>query len=81
MTPIPTATQRQIMQRLRTDIWRRLGRVSVTVGEAGLATLVRNGWIERRGEGPTTELNLTAAGLEALRAKIPHQLAGLKTKK
>jgi hypothetical protein len=63
----PTASHRQLMQRLRTDAWRSLSTLSVAAGEGTLATLVRNGWIERRG----MELRLTAAGLEALRAKLP----------
>jgi hypothetical protein len=65
--PLPNATQRQLMQRLRTDAWRKLSTISVSAGDRLLASLVRNGWIERN-EG---EIRLTVAGLDALRAKLP----------
>jgi hypothetical protein len=45
-------------------------KLGVKVGGGLLKTLVANGWVEQRGQGPTLEIKLTAAGLEALRAKI-----------
>jgi hypothetical protein len=67
----PTPAQRQILQRLRTDNWRRRTAITVSAGEPLFLGLLRQGWIERRGEGQAAELKLTPAGLEALRAKIP----------
>jgi hypothetical protein len=64
---LPNATQRQLMQRLRTDASRKLSTIGVMAGDRLLASLVRRGWIERN-EG---EIRLTVAGLEALRAKLP----------
>jgi hypothetical protein len=64
--PIPNSTQRQLMQRLRTDAWRNLSTITVSAGDRLLASLVRNGWIERN-DG---EIRLTPAGLEALRARV-----------
>jgi hypothetical protein len=64
---LPNAWQRQLMQRLRTDAWRKLSTITVAAGDRLLASLVRNGWIERNGG----EIRLTASGLEALRAKLP----------
>jgi hypothetical protein len=62
----PTSTQRQFMQRLRTDKWRRL----LTAGNRLLVGMIENGWIERRGIEPDQEVRLTPAGLEALRATL-----------
>jgi DNA-binding PadR family transcriptional regulator len=66
----PTSTQRQILQRLRTDTWRSFTKLNIVVGSQLLDKLVANGWIERR-QGQKLELKLTETGLEALRAKIP----------
>ena len=60
-----------MMQRLRTDTWRRVVKLSVPVGTAGLVKLVANGWVELQDSGQGTEARLTADGLDALRAKIP----------
>jgi hypothetical protein len=68
---LPVANQRQVMQRLRTDEWRSPAKLNVAAGPGLLNTLLANGWIERRGQGPALELKLTAEGLDALRAKIP----------
>jgi hypothetical protein len=65
------SSQRQVLQRLRTDQWRSLVQLNVSAGDTLLASLVRNGWMERRGEHPTIELKVTPTGLDALRAKIP----------
>jgi hypothetical protein len=66
----PTSTQRQFMQRLRTDKWRRLLSVSAPAGNRLLVGMIENGWIERRGIEPDQEVRLTPAGLEALRATL-----------
>ena len=68
MTTLPNAWQRQIMQRLSTDRWRRVATLDVAAGDKLLAALVKNGWIELR----QNELRLTPAGLEALKAKLPN---------
>jgi hypothetical protein len=62
----PSPSQRRVMQRLRTDIWRMQATVDVVI----LNRLVANGWVERRGEELASELRLTLAGLEALRGKM-----------
>ena len=68
--PLPTATQRQFMQRLRTDQWRRLAAVSAAAGDRLLASMIAHGWLERRGAGQEQEVWLTIAGLEALRTPL-----------
>jgi hypothetical protein len=70
-TSRPTPSQRQLLQRLRTDRWRRLASVSVRVGETTFAGLVANGWIGQRGKGQDYQVRLTATGLKALRARLP----------
>jgi predicted transcriptional regulator len=66
----PNATQRQFMQRLRTDEWLSFPKLKMVVGDKLLDRLVSKGWIERRREGRTLQLKLTAEGLTALHAKI-----------
>jgi len=68
---LPTASQRQFMQRLHTDKWKRLVSVSVAAGPGLLSRMMTNGWIERRCEGQDCEIRLADAGLNALKAKIP----------
>jgi hypothetical protein len=68
---IPTATQRSLLQRLRTGQWLSFAGLNIAAGAGLLKRLVSNGWIESRGHGRAFELKLTAAGLEALKAKIP----------
>ena len=67
----PTAAQRQFLQRLHIDKWKRLVTISVAAGPGLLSRLVTNGWIEQRGEEQEREIRLTDAGLSALKAKIP----------
>lgn len=62
--PIPTAGQRQLLQRLRTDQWR-----VAKASDRLLRTVLANGWVERRGKGEELELRLTTSGFEVLRAK------------
>ena len=70
LDPLPTSSQRQFMQRLRTDKWRRLVTVSVAAGPGLLSRLATNGWIEQGGQDQDIEVRLTHAGLNALRAKM-----------
>jgi hypothetical protein len=67
----PTPGQRNILQRLQTDVWRSFVALNVIVSDHLLKKMVANGWIESRRVGATLELKLTAEGLNALRAKIP----------
>jgi chromosome segregation and condensation protein ScpB len=71
----PRSNHRWIMQRLRVNEWRSVPKLGVKVGDGLLKTLVANGWIEQRGEGHTLEIKLTAAGLDAFRAKMPRPAA------
>ncbi len=68
---LPNATQRTVLQRLRTDVWRSFAKMNVVVGDKLLYRLISRGWVERRWEAGVLELKLTAEGLDALRAKIP----------
>ena len=70
-TPRPTPGQRDILQRLRTDVWRSFNQVNVAISEQLMNKLVVYRWIESRSVGGTLELRLTTEGLSALRAKIP----------
>jgi len=69
--PVPTAPQRSVLQRLRTDRWLSFAGLNIAAGAGLLKRLVLNGWMESRGHGQAFELKLTTAGLEALKAKIP----------
>ncbi len=64
------AIQRQLMQYLRAGDWVLFSKVPLSIGQGTLNRLAENGWIERRGGGPRSEVKLTAAGLEALQAHI-----------
>ena len=64
------AIQRQVMQYLRAGDWVMLSKVPLSIGQGTLNRLAENGWIERQGGGPRSEIKLTAAGLEALQAPI-----------
>jgi hypothetical protein len=68
---IPTTTQRSVLQRLRTDQWLSFAGLNIAAGAGLLKRLVSNGWMESRGQGRAFEVKLTAAGLDALKAKIP----------
>ncbi len=78
-TIIPNANQRQVMQRLRTDNWRKMAELKISVGYRLLERLVENGWVERRDENGV-ELKMTGAGSEALKAPIPTMVAPRKPK-
>ncbi len=64
------AVQRQLMQYLRGGDWVPISKLSLPVGQRTLNRIVENGWIERRGSGPRSEVKLTPAGLTALQAPI-----------
>ena len=64
------AIQRQLMQYLRAGDWVLLSKVPLSIGQGTLNRLAENGWIERRGGGPRSEIKLTPAGLVALQTPI-----------
>ena len=64
------ASQRQVMQYLRTRDWVLLHKLPMPAGERAINRLAENGWIERRGGGPRSEIRLTPAGLLALQTPI-----------
>ncbi len=75
---IPNANQRQVLQRLRTDHWRSIAALKISVGYRLLERLLVNGWVERRDGGGVIELKLTSAGSEALKMPIPTAVAPRK---
>jgi hypothetical protein len=60
--------QRQVMHNLRAGDWMIAQHLSVPASQHMLDSIFDNGWIERRGAGPNTEIRITSAGLDALRA-------------
>jgi hypothetical protein len=78
MSLIPNANQRQVLQRLRTDQWRTLAALKISVGYRLLERLVANGWVERRDAGGVIEIKMTSVGWEALKAPIPTTVAPRK---
>jgi hypothetical protein len=68
--PILTAMYRQVMEHLRSREWKTVHKLPVPVSPNMLERTESCGWIERRGDGPQTEIRLTPAGLTALRAPI-----------
>jgi hypothetical protein len=60
--------QRQVMDNLRSGDWKIAQHLSVPASQHMLDSIYGYGWIERRGEGPHTEIRITPAGLDALRA-------------
>jgi hypothetical protein len=61
---------RQILQHLRSSEWKFAAKLPVLASEYALDKMVANGWLERRGAREKTEIRLTAAGLEALKAPV-----------
>jgi hypothetical protein len=78
---LPNATQRTVLQQLRTDEWRPFAKMGIVVGDKLLERLIALGWIERRRENGLPELKLTAAGFKALTAKIPEEFPSSLAKK
>ena len=66
-----TASQRQFMQRLRADKWRRWATVSVAGRPRSLVALDDRRLDGLCGEDQGRVVRLTDIGLNALRAKIP----------
>ncbi len=65
------ASQRQVMQYLRSCDWNIVAELPVAATAGTLRRLTDYGWIERRGGGgPRSEIKLTTAGLTALQAPI-----------
>lgn len=64
------AVQRQLMQYLRAGDWVSVSKVPLSVGQRTLERIAENGWIERRGTGPRSEIKLTPEGLMALQRPI-----------
>jgi hypothetical protein len=64
------AVQRQLMQYLRAADWVSVSKLPTPVGQRTLDRIAENGWIERRGGGPRTEIKLTPSGLIALQAPV-----------
>jgi hypothetical protein len=64
------ASQRQLMQYLRSCDWKIVAKLPVAVTAGALRRLTDYGWIERRGSGARSEIKLTPAGLAALLAPI-----------
>lgn len=65
---VPTHPQRQFMQYLRTGAWVRA--VDLPDRPKVVARLVKNGWIERDGEGRNTSFRITMSGLAAKTAPV-----------
>jgi hypothetical protein len=64
------ATERQVMQYLRSCEWNIVAKLPVAATAGTLRRLTDYGWIERRGAGRRSEIRLTPAGLAALQAPI-----------
>jgi hypothetical protein len=64
------ASQRQVMQYLRAGDWNIVGKLPIAATAGALNRLAEYGWIERRGAGKRSEVQLTPAGLAALQAPI-----------
>ena len=64
----PTHPQRQFMQYLRAGAWVRA--IDLPDRPKVVAKLVRNGWIERDGDGKNTSYRITRSGLAAKTAPV-----------
>jgi hypothetical protein len=58
------------MQYLRSGGWKIVAKIPVSVSATTLRRISSYGWIERRGDGPRSEIKLTPTGLVALQAPI-----------
>ena len=68
--PTVRASQRQLMQHLRSGDWKIVAMLPAAASASTLNQLTDYGWIERRGGGPRAEIKLTPAGLLALQTPI-----------
>ena len=64
------ASQRKVMDYLRSGGWTAVSKLPFSVGSLTMERLVQNGWIERQGEGRNCEIKLTPQGLEALQTRV-----------
>jgi hypothetical protein len=64
------ASERQVMQCLRSGDWNIVAKLPVSATVGTLNRLNGYGWIKRRGGGPRSEIKLIPAGLAALQAPI-----------
>jgi hypothetical protein len=58
------------MQYLRAGDWVLISKLPITVGQRTINRIAEDGWIERRGGGPRSEIRLTPSGLLALQTPI-----------
>ena len=65
---VPTHPQRQFMQYLRPGAWVRA--FDLPDRPKVVARLIRNGWIERDGEGKNASFRITTSGLAAKTAPV-----------
>ena len=68
---LPNAIHRQLMQRLRSCEWRLVGSLEYKASNRVIGRLQSYGWIEQRDTPEGREIRMTAAGLSAMKAKIP----------
>ena len=61
---------RQVLHHLRSGEWRFAAKLPVLATEYALDRMVGTGWLERRGSREKTEIRLTTAGLDALKAPV-----------
>jgi hypothetical protein len=68
--PVPTMTQRSVMQCLSLDDWKIAAHLPIPAGEMTLSRIRDYRWIESRGEKHQKAVRLTPAGLNAMRSPI-----------
>jgi hypothetical protein len=66
----PNMAQRANLQYLSLDDWKIAARLPIPAGELMLSRIRNYGWIEIRGEKQHKAIQLTAAGLKAMRSAI-----------
>jgi hypothetical protein len=64
----PDSRQRQVLDHLRSGIWKLRDRLPVPVGDRMLDRLLEFNWIEKRGDAACAEIRITADGLIALKS-------------
>ena len=70
MTPKLNMAHRQILHHLRSGEWKFAAKLPVLASDYALGRMAASGWVERRGSRDKTEIRLTAAGLDALKAPV-----------
>ena len=66
----PNMAQRAVMQYLSLDDWKIAARLPIPAGELLLNLIRSYGWVEIQGEKHHTAIELTPAGLQAMRSAI-----------